>query len=93
MAKGYTRLVLQIGKGDEECVPQSKAGITVDHYSLKPSIKTDMQQASLIISHGGMAVLHHNTSKIVVGYCLAMGGASYYLIYSYSRTSYNGRSE
>ncbi|CAI7991158.1 Putative bifunctional UDP-N-acetylglucosamine transferase and deubiquitinase ALG13, partial [Geodia barretti] len=52
VAKGYTRLVLQIGKGDEARVPQSIAGLTVDHYSLKPSIKIDMQQASLIISHG-----------------------------------------
>ena len=54
MAKGYRRLVLQIGRGDETRVPKSIPGrITVQNYSLKPSIRTDMQQASLIISHGG----------------------------------------
>ena len=68
MAKGYTRLVLQIGKGDEARVPQSIAGLTVDHYSLKPSIKIDMQQASLIISHGGII---YGTSNIVVCYYTA----------------------
>ena len=59
MAKGYTRLVLQVGRGDEPRVPPGVSGITVDHYRLKPSIKDDMTGASLIISHGGIYTAEH----------------------------------
>ena len=54
MAKGYTRLVLQVGRGDEPRVPPEVAGIRVHSYHFKPTLKEDMLQSSLIISHGGI---------------------------------------
>ncbi|KAI6651681.1 Bifunctional UDP-N-acetylglucosamine transferase and deubiquitinase ALG13 [Oopsacas minuta] len=50
----YTRILMQIGKG--EYIPKiedKKIGITLEYYTLKKSIAADMQQASLVISHAG----------------------------------------
>ena len=50
----YTRLLMQIGKG--EYIPKvadRKSGIAVEYYTLKDSIAYDIQQADFVISHAG----------------------------------------
>ena len=54
MRKGYRHMVVQIGNGT--CEPEGPAveNFHLDWYRFKPSLKPDMSEASLIISHGGM---------------------------------------
>lgn len=55
--QGYTRLTLQVGKG--QVVPDTSTlvcGLAVSWYRYKASLQSDMQQASLVISHGGVWV-------------------------------------
>nr|CAG4644483.1 EOG090X0KOU [Lepidurus arcticus] len=49
---GYTKLTLQIGKGQEIVVPDIP-GLNITWYRLKPSILLDFQAADLVISHAG----------------------------------------
>ena len=51
-AQGYTRLVLQVGRGAEPQVPASPP-LAVEWYRFKPSLDADMRDAALIISHAG----------------------------------------
>ncbi|XP_064645222.1 UDP-N-acetylglucosamine transferase subunit ALG13 homolog [Lineus longissimus] len=51
---GYTKLLLQIGRGTFE--PQDEhpiAGFTVEYYRYKDSISADIKNSSLVISHAG----------------------------------------
>lgn len=51
---GYTRLVVQYGKGSEPTLPKNsplKDGI--ETYRFRPTLDDDMRQADLIISHAG----------------------------------------
>ncbi|XP_076417764.1 UDP-N-acetylglucosamine transferase subunit ALG13 isoform X7 [Peromyscus maniculatus bairdii] len=50
---GYNRLVLQIGKGTVVPEPFSTESFTLDVYRYKDSLKEDLQQADLVISHAG----------------------------------------
>lgn len=50
---GYTKILMQIGKGEYIPKDGKQMGIVVEHYTLKDSIAADMQQASLVISHAG----------------------------------------
>ena len=49
----YTRLLMQIGKGEYVPRVDKKSGIAVEYYTLKDSIASDIQQANLVISHAG----------------------------------------
>lgn len=49
---GYTHLVLQIGRGVEPPIPISRR-IQISWYHFKENISSDMEKASLIISHAG----------------------------------------
>jgi beta-1,4-N-acetylglucosaminyltransferase len=52
-ARGYTKLIIQIGHGT--IVPPSGliCGVQVEYFRFKDSISEDIQHADLIISHAG----------------------------------------
>ncbi|MEJ1275115.1 putative bifunctional UDP-N-acetylglucosamine transferase and deubiquitinase ALG13 isoform X8 [Cricetulus griseus] len=50
---GYNRLVLQIGRGTVVPESFSSDSFTLDVYRYKDSLKEDLQQADLVISHAG----------------------------------------
>ena len=49
---GYTRLVLQLGRGPEPNMPASPP-LSIEWYRFKPSLQEDMRNAALIVSHAG----------------------------------------
>lgn len=63
--QGYTHLVLQIGAGQEPSIeaaavsssaavsPSKNDAINVTWYRYKDSLKSDVENASLVISHAG----------------------------------------
>ena len=54
LRRGYTRILMQIGKGEyKPDVDKRIKGIQIEYYSLKDSIASDIQNASLVISHAG----------------------------------------
>ena len=50
--KGYTKVLLQTGKG-KVTKNINRYDIRVESYNFKPSIKYDLEHASLVISHAG----------------------------------------
>ncbi|XP_077993404.1 UDP-N-acetylglucosamine transferase subunit ALG13-like [Glandiceps talaboti] len=50
---GFTRLVLQIGRGGYEPEPVVTPSFRMDVFRFKDSIAEDIQSASLVISHAG----------------------------------------
>ncbi|XP_022084596.1 UDP-N-acetylglucosamine transferase subunit ALG13 homolog [Acanthaster planci] len=52
-ALGYSKVLLQIGRGVYEPEPISKRGFRLEYYRYKDSIAEDIRKASLIISHAG----------------------------------------
>lgn len=52
-ARGYTRLVLQVGSGSFLPDADSCAPLSVEAFRFKDSIAADMRQADLVISHAG----------------------------------------
>lgn len=50
---GYNRLVLQIGRGKVVPEPFSTESFTLDVYRYKDSLKEDLEEADLVISHAG----------------------------------------
>lgn len=50
---GYTKLTLQIGHGTFIPPVGKHEGVTLSHFSLKPSIAEDFASADLVISHAG----------------------------------------
>ncbi|CAL8263009.1 unnamed protein product [Lota lota] len=52
-ARGYERLVLQVGKGSVLPAPESVLDLTLEAFRFKDSISEDMGSADLIISHAG----------------------------------------
>ncbi|XP_028314599.1 UDP-N-acetylglucosamine transferase subunit ALG13 homolog [Gouania willdenowi] len=52
-ARGYERLVLQVGRGSFLPDTDSCSHISLEAYRFKASIAEDIQQADLIISHAG----------------------------------------
>ena len=66
---GYTRLVVQYGKGTEPSFPES-CPLETSCYDFRSSLDADMQQADLILSHAGagtvMEALRMNKRLVVV---------------------------
>ncbi|XP_071788510.1 UDP-N-acetylglucosamine transferase subunit ALG13-like [Asterias amurensis] len=50
---GYTKVLLQIGRGTFEPEPILQPGFTLEYYRYKDTIADDIQNASLVISHAG----------------------------------------
>ncbi|XP_034505155.1 putative bifunctional UDP-N-acetylglucosamine transferase and deubiquitinase ALG13 isoform X2 [Ailuropoda melanoleuca] len=50
---GYSRLVLQIGRGKVVPEPFSTESFALDVYRYKDSLEEDLQKADLVISHAG----------------------------------------
>nr|CAH0110529.1 unnamed protein product [Daphnia galeata] len=50
--EGFTHLIVQIGRGVEPTIPNSRR-IKISCYHFKESISSDLEEASLIISHAG----------------------------------------
>ena len=52
---GYTRLVVQVGRGVNAEPPAADvpAGLTVEVYDFKPSLAADVAAADLVVSHAG----------------------------------------
>lgn len=67
---GYQRLVLQIGRGKFEPESGVREGLQVTVYRYKSSIKDDIVNSDLIISHAGsgtcLEVLENNRRLLVV---------------------------
>ena len=61
---GYTKLVIQIGRGSFEPESFKKKGFALEFYRYKDSLRDDMSQASLIISHAGINSKRKNDYKI-----------------------------
>jgi beta-1,4-N-acetylglucosaminyltransferase len=59
--KGCKELVMQIGRGSVQPLllqeTAARHGIAFSFYTFKPSLKEDMQRATLIISHAGTRLL------------------------------------
>eukprot|EP00271_Cylindrocystis_brebissonii_P009127 TRINITY_DN23790_c0_g1_i1.p1 TRINITY_DN23790_c0_g1~~TRINITY_DN23790_c0_g1_i1.p1 ORF type:complete len:174 (+),score=34.36 TRINITY_DN23790_c0_g1_i1:443-964(+) len=52
--KGYTSLIIQIGRGKH--IPAKVdplEGVTVEHFTFKPSLANYVRSASLVVSHAG----------------------------------------
>ena len=60
---GYTRLVMQYGKGVEPPIPQdgSSRNIEIVTYRFRPTLDEDMKDADLILSHAGAGTVHEAT--------------------------------
>uniref|UniRef100_A0A3Q0RQW9 UDP-N-acetylglucosamine transferase subunit ALG13 n=1 Tax=Amphilophus citrinellus TaxID=61819 RepID=A0A3Q0RQW9_AMPCI len=52
-ARGYERLVLQVGRGSVFPAAASCPHITLEAFRFKDSIAEDIKQADLVISHAG----------------------------------------
>ncbi|XP_066993995.1 UDP-N-acetylglucosamine transferase subunit ALG13 [Anabrus simplex] len=68
--KGYSKLNLQIGNGKFEPERGIVEGIHVDYFRFKDSIKDDIENADLVISHAGagscLEVLYAKKPLVVV---------------------------
>jgi beta-1,4-N-acetylglucosaminyltransferase len=51
---GYTKLVVQMGRGKFQPESFEKKGFALEFYRYKESLRDDMSKASLIISHAGI---------------------------------------
>ncbi|KAA0709351.1 UDP-N-acetylglucosamine transferase subunit ALG13 -like protein [Triplophysa tibetana] len=51
--RGYTDMVLQVGRGSVVPGPEICSGLTLQVFRFKDSISEDIRQADLIISHAG----------------------------------------
>merc|ERR1712189_79050 len=51
--KGFTKLTLQTGRGSYEVDRGYREDIKIDTYQYKPSIRSDIEDAALVISHAG----------------------------------------
>ena len=61
---GYTKLIIQIGRGTFEPESFKKKDFALEFYRYKESLRDDMSKASLIISHAGINE-HKNVYKIL----------------------------
>ena len=50
---GYTKLILQYGKGRQPDLPETYQKLHIEMYAFKPSLLEDLQKADLIVSHAG----------------------------------------
>ncbi len=68
--QGFSSLTIQYGRGEKPGTPQHSTSIKIQSYDFRPSLKTDMEQADLILSHAGagtvMEVLRMKKKMIVV---------------------------
>ena len=53
---GFTKLVVQIGRGKYEPECFEKKSFALEFYRYEESLRDDMSKATLIISHAGMNV-------------------------------------
>ena len=60
-ANGYTRLVIQYGKGAEPCIPKDAPLPNIETYRFRPTLGKDMREADLILSHAGAGTVHEAT--------------------------------
>ena len=69
-SQGFSSLTIQYGRGSKPEMRQHNSSIKIQSYDFRPSLKTDMEQADLILSHAGagtvMEVLRMNKKMIVV---------------------------
>lgn len=54
---GFTRLIVQYGKGVPPRLPAPSEQLAVETYDFKPSLDADMKAADLIICHAGAGTL------------------------------------
>lgn len=70
-SNGYSRLVIQYGKGNEPIIPKdSPMKNNIETYRFRPTLDADMREADLILSHAGagtvMEAMKYNKKLIVV---------------------------
>ncbi|CAB9496916.1 Putative bifunctional UDP-N-acetylglucosamine transferase and deubiquitinase ALG13 [Seminavis robusta] len=55
LANGFTRVIIQYGKGVEPSIPKDQAAgfEKIETYRFKPTLEDDMKAADMIISHAG----------------------------------------
>jgi beta-1,4-N-acetylglucosaminyltransferase len=58
---GYTKLIIQYGKGKRPTLPASTANVQVEVYDFKPNLSDDMERADLIIGHAGAGTVMEAT--------------------------------
>lgn len=66
-ARGYERLVLQVGRGSVLPAADSCPHITLEAFRFKDSIAEDVKQADLVISHAGERI----TNASFLTFCFA----------------------
>ena len=55
-ARGFERLVLQVGRGSVLPGPESGLDLTLEAFRFKDSISEDIARADLVISHAGVFI-------------------------------------
>lgn len=78
---GYTKLIVQIGRGAFEPEAFRKKGFALEFYRYKDSLNQDMNEASLIISHAGI-----NSFALTV-WCVTTVGRRTTILYSKCQSS------
>lgn len=67
---GYTSLTLQVGRTKVPTLPSSEGGILIKVFDYKPSLRQDMEESDLVISHAGagtcLEVLELNKPLVVI---------------------------
>ena len=69
-SQGFTSLTIQYGRGQKPESSDISSSVKIQSYDFRPSLKADMEDADLIISHAGagtvMEVLRMKKKMIVV---------------------------
>lgn len=69
-AQGFSSLTIQYGRGTKPDTTQHSSSIEIQSYDFRPSLKADMEEADLILSHAGagtvMEVLRMHKKMVVV---------------------------
>ncbi len=69
-SQGFSSLTIQYGRGEKPKLGDISSSVKIQSYDFRPSLKVDMEDADLIISHAGagtvMEVLRMKKKMVVV---------------------------
>ena len=59
---GFTKLILQYGKGKEPPLPAVSPPLAIEMYQFKPTLAHDLKRADLVIGHAGAGTVSETLS-------------------------------